>query len=71
MSEERCRAHGMTVREHAESNTLTFADFLTCTYEGAPTKDGGTWEQETSERVVDRLERRLQALIEDRPGGGE
>ena len=56
---ERCRLHGLTVREHAESDALSFADFLTCTYEGVSTKDGGTWTQETSERVVKRLGRRL------------
>ena len=42
---------------------------VTCVYGGAELKDGGTWDQMTSDEVVERVARRLDDFLES--GGPE
>jgi hypothetical protein len=37
---------------------------VTCIYGGMPLKDGGTWDQSTSDKVTDRVAERLQSVME-------
>ena len=49
-----CPVHGM-----ANQELPPFRNVLTCLYGGAELKDGGVWDEETSDVVTERIADRL------------
>ena len=49
-----CPVHGTGTDELPPFRTV-----VTCLYRGLATKDGGTWDEDTTNEVVDRIVRRI------------
>lgn len=59
--EQECTHRWKTCPVHSSPNDElpSFRTIITCIYGGAKLKDGGTWDETTSNEVVDRLFKRL------------
>ena len=54
-----CPVHGLPDGELPPMRVV-----MTCIYGGAELKDGGTWDETTSNEVVDRIADRLEAFVQ-------